>query len=68
MMTRCPNWQQIGTMRIGDVGFVEYEIANAGDTYYNRNTGTTCVYNYSGNYFINFIKKDEENDYKEFKF
>lgn len=65
--TKPPNWT--GQLpEIGDVGFVELEYVNAGDNYYQRNTGNKETYKYTQCYFISFTKQKEENKVKEFKF
>lgn len=68
MMTICPNWQ--GTLpKLKDVGYFEFEEANAGDKYYNRETGEEGVYQYSDNYFITFVEEPKVTEkQKEFKF
>lgn len=61
-----PNWN--GTSpEIGDSGFVELEYVDAGDEYYQRNTGNKETYRYTQCYFLNFIKDKEivtNNNYK----
>lgn len=65
-VTKLPNWT--GSIpNIGDVGFLEYEYVNAGDEYYQRNTGVKETYKYTQCYFLNFVKElDKEliNNYK----
>ena len=41
--------------QLNDVGYVEYEYVEAGDTYFDRNSGNSSIYNYTSCYFINFI-------------
>ena len=66
-LTQCPNW--IGTKpQIGDIGFVEYEYVEAGDSYFCREYGNKSQYNYTACYFISFIKDKEKVTNKEFKF
>ena len=66
-VTRLPNWT--GVMpELNDVGFLECEYVNAGDNYYQRNTGNKETYKYTQCYFISFTKQKEENKVKEFKF
>ena len=65
-VTKLPNWT--GTVpKIGDTGFLECEYVNAGDEYYQRNTGNKEMYKYTQCYFLNFIKEQQEivnNNYK----
>ncbi len=58
--TRPPNWN--GTAPdIGDCGFAELEYVDAGEEYYERNTGNKETYKYNQCYFLNFVKdKNEE--------
>lgn len=44
------------------------DIVNAGEKYYRRDTGELVNYNYTANYFLNFIKEREKINNKEFKF
>ena len=67
-VTRCPNWQSIGTIRIGDVGYLEYEFAEAGQDYYDKTSGSTQQYKYTAYYFMNFIKQKQEINNKEYNF
>lgn len=67
-VTRCPNWQVIGTIKIGDVGYLEYEFAEAGQDYYDKSSDSIKQYKYTAFYFMNFIKQKEEINEKEFKF
>jgi hypothetical protein len=66
-LTQCPNW--LGQKpNIGDIGFIEYEYVEAGDTYFCRETGNESKYKYTTCYFISFIKDREKVSNKEFKF
>lgn len=65
-VTKCPNWQS-NKIDIGDCGFLEYEFANAGDTYFDVSSNSTKSYNYTANYFMNFIKQTRDNT-KEYNF
>ncbi len=56
-----------GTIKIGDVGYLLYEEANAGETYVTPD-GLTHTYKYSAIYFINFIKEINIDNTKEFEF
>lgn len=58
MCTKLPNWQT-SNISIGDIGFLQYQIVKAGETYYNPNTDTSEKYLYSNIYFINFIHKSD---------
>ena len=59
-VTICPNWQYNENIKIGDIGFVEYDLVEAGEEYFKRDCGETRQYNFSTYYFINFIPKKEE--------
>ena len=66
-LTQCPNW--LGTKpTIGDIGFVEYEYVEAGDSYFCKESGNKLQYNYTACYFLSFIKDIEKVTNKEFKF
>lgn len=67
-VTKLPNWC-ICNLDIGDVGYVECEYVNAGDTYISRE-GSLETYNYTNCYLLNFIKKEETDliKTKEFNF
>jgi hypothetical protein len=65
-VTKLPNWTGVNP-EIGDIGFIECEYVNAGDEYYQRNTGNKEMYKYTQCYFLNFIKEQKEivnNNYK----
>ena len=65
-VTKLPNWTGVNP-EIGDIGFIECEYVNAGDEYYQRNTGNKEMYKYTQCYFLNFIKEQQEivnNNYK----
>ena len=65
--TKPPNWS--GQLpELNDVGFIECEYVDAGDEYYQRNTGTKERYNYTQCYFLNFIKEKEKIESKSYKF
>ena len=65
--TRPPNWT--GTIpEIGDIGFVELEYVNAGDEYYQRNTGNVETYKYTQCYFLDFTKDKEKINNNNYKF
>lgn len=65
--TKCPNWEGYSP-NIGDVGYVQCEYVEAGETYLNRASNETSHYNYTNCYFLNFIKETEQITNKEFKF
>lgn len=67
-ITRCPNWQTIGTIKIHDVGYLEYEFAEAGQEYYDKSSDSIKQYKYTAFYFMNFIKEKQEINDKEYKF
>ena len=56
--TRCPNWQG-AEPAIGDVGFVTFVEAKAGDEYYDANTDTINHYKTDDVYFMAFTKMNE---------
>ena len=58
MCTRLPNWQTPNIM-IGDVGFLNYQIVQAGEEYFDPDTEKVVKYLYSNIYFINFVNKSE---------
>ena len=64
-VTLLPNWNgKIPEM--GDIGFLSCEYVDAGDEYYQRNTGVRETYRYTQCYFLNFIKelyKETNNNY-----
>lgn len=67
--TKCPNWQYNNKIQIGDVGFLEYEFAEAGESYFDLSSNTTQQYKYTACYFMNFIKENNKDDnVKEFNF
>lgn len=66
-VTICPNWQVNEVIKIGDVGFLEYDFVEAGEDYFERASQITKQYNYSTNYFMNFIRQKEEIN-KDYKF
>lgn len=65
MVTRLPNWQ-CREVEINEIGFLEYNSVIAGkDCWYQKETNTMIPYNYTNNYFINFIVEKEDNYSKE---
>lgn len=67
-VVKMPNWEH-NPFELGDEGYVIFEPVEAGVTkYFNREMKDFKVYNYSNNYFINFIKKEEICKQKEYKF
>lgn len=58
MCTRLPNWQ-VPEVNIGDIGFLEYQIVKAGESYYNPGTEISVLYKYSNVYFINFVLRNK---------
>lgn len=66
-VTRLPNWN-CKELEIGDVGYVECDYVNAGDTYYQTSTNSNQTYNYTVCYLINFIEKQNNITTKEFNF
>lgn len=66
-VTQAPNWN-IPALEIGEIGFVECEYVNAGDSYYQVSTGEKQTYNYTVCYMLNFIKEQPKITNKDFKF
>lgn len=66
-VTKLPNWSGV-TPNIGDTGFLECEYVNAGDEYYQRNTGVKEMYKYTQCYFLNFIKELDKEPINNYKF
>lgn len=66
-VTKLPNWNGI-CPEIGDSGFLECEYVDAGDEYYQRNTGTREAYKYTSCYFLTFIKEKEKINSKDYNF
>lgn len=58
MCTRMPNWQ-VPDVQPGSIGFLKYAIVQAGEDYYNPQSGETSKFKYSNVYFVNFILKAE---------
>lgn len=55
MCTKLPNWHSV-ELSIGDIGYLEYSIIKAGDSYYDPTEDKYIKYLYSNVYFINFVK------------
>lgn len=53
MCTRLPNWQ-VPDVELGTIGFLQYQIVNAGDEYITP-MGEKIYYKYANSYFINFV-------------
>lgn len=67
-VVKLPNWDH-NTFELNDEGYVIFQPVEAGVTqWFNRNLKDFETYNYSNNYFINFIKKQEICNRKEFNF
>ena len=58
MCTKLPNWQT-SDIQVGDIGFLKYKEATAGEEYYDAQTGIVRKYLYTNLYFLDFIKKSE---------
>ena len=56
--TRLPNWQ-VPEIEIEDIGYLHYQIVDAGDNYIVPDTGEIISYRYNNSYLINFVKKSE---------
>lgn len=59
MCTVLANWD-VGHIPIHTEGFLTYELAQAGDQYYNASTGLYNNYKYSQIYFKNFVPNNKE--------
>ncbi len=59
MCTQLPHWG-IYNINIGDSGFLTYEEVQAGESYFDRDTQTQKVYQFSNTYFKDFIKDQEK--------
>ena len=67
-VVKLPNWDS-NAFELGEEGYVLFKPVEAGVTkWFNRELRDFEIYNYSNNYFINFIKKVEICSKKEFKF
>lgn len=51
-----------------DIGYLEYEFAEAGQEYYDKSSDSIKQYKYTAFYFMNFIKEKQEINDKEYKF
>ena len=60
IFTRLPNWQT-PEINIGDIGYFQIDFVFAGDTYFNKMTGSSSIYQYSNIYFVNFINESISN-------
>lgn len=54
MCTKLPNW--LINIDIGDTGYFTIEEVNAGDKYYDPESNSEKIYQYSNIYLKNFIK------------
>lgn len=60
MCTRMPRWES-PRLKIGDVGFLKYKkVIEGEDTWYNRNTGSHVLYNFTNSYFVDFVYERPE--------
>ena len=67
-VVKLPNWD-CNSFSLGEEGYVIFEPVEAGvSKWFNRDLKEFKIYNYSNNYFINFIKKVEICNIKEYKF
>lgn len=67
-VVKLPNWEN-NPFELGSEGYVIFQPVEAGITqWFNRDLRDFETYNYSNNYFINFIKKVEICNNKEYKF
>lgn len=66
-VTECPNWNLTKNLKIGDIGYLEYEFVEAGDEYFKRDSKETKQYNFTTNYLLNFIEEKEKIN-TEYKF
>jgi len=61
MCTQLPNWD-ISQITIGDIGYITYEDAIAGDKYFDPKTGQFNIYNFTNTYIRDFVKDMEKKD------
>lgn len=66
-ITECPNWNIGQELNLGDIGYLEYEFVEAGDDYFERSSKEIKQYNFTTNYFLNFIRETEKIN-TEYKF
>lgn len=66
-VTLVPNWC-CEKPEFGDIGYIECEYVNAGDSYYQRSSGKKEIYLYTACYLINFIKKQKYLVAKDYNF
>ena len=62
--TRLPNWQ-IPEIEIEDIGYLQYQIVEAGNSYVDPDTGEIILYRYNNSYLKNFVKKSDTFKNKE---
>lgn len=67
MCTKLPNWK-VPEIQIGDEGFLQYQVVQAGEEYFSIAEQKNIRYNYSNIYFNNFILKTEIINNKEIIF
>lgn len=53
-VVKPPNWRG-QEVDVGQNGFLQYKFAQAGDTWFNKETGGWEHYGYTANYFIDFV-------------
>lgn len=58
---KLPNWEEFN-MKKNSIGFLTYEIAEAGEDYYNNKIGKIEKYKYTANYLIKFINEDQKQE------
>lgn len=58
---KLPNWEDFD-LKKNCCGFLTYELANAGEEYYNNKTNKTEKYKYTANYLIKFINEDQKQE------
>lgn len=61
MCVRYPNWEG-NTPNINDEGFLQYTYIYAGNSYYNRLTGTNSIYEYNHVRFDKFLPLKVDNE------
>ena len=66
-VVKLPNWDS-NAFELGEEGYVIFQPVEGVTQWFNRNLKDFETYNYSNNYFINFIKKKEICNKKEFNF
>lgn len=65
--TKCPNWTG-ETPKVGDIGYIECEYVNSGDTYFKSSTGENNKYKWNNCYFLHWNKIEPKINHKDYSF